>query len=167
MEFARADIGDLDEIMKIIEIAIEQLKKDGIDQWQNNYPNHQIIKKDINDNNSYVLKDKKMVLATASVSFDGEDDYINIYNGKWLSDGKYGVIHRMAVDFDYRGSGLASIFLREIEKLCTNNKIYSIKVDTHRDNEPMKKLLLKNEYIKCGVIYLKNKSKRIALEKLL
>ena len=167
MKFEKANLKDVNEIMDIIKKAQIHFKNQGINQWQNNYPNHQIIKDDIEDNNSYILKQDQVIIGTASVSFDGEETYETIYNGQWLSHDKYAVIHRMAVDFNRRGTGVASIFLKEIENLCIHNEVYSIKVDTHRENIPMQKLLLKNGYKECGIIYLKDKNERIAFEKIL
>lgn len=167
MDLIKAKESDINEIMDIIKIAQEHFKSEGIDQWQNNYPNHEVIKKDIDNNNSYILKENEKTLGTTAVIFDGDENYNTIYDGEWLSLGEYTVIHRMAIDFNQRGTGLASIFLKEIEKLSKDRGIYSMKVDTHRENIPMQKLLLKNEYKECGIIYLEDKAERIAFEKLL
>lgn len=167
MDLFKSKESDIDEIMNIIKVAQEDFKNKGINQWQNNYPNAEIIKEDIDKNNSYVLKDGGKIIGTTALIFDGESDYDTIYDGDWLSHGDYAVIHRMAIDFNYRGTGLASIFLKKTEDLARNNGIYSIKVDTHRENMPMTKLLLKNGYKECGWIYLKDGNKRIAFEKLL
>lgn len=167
MELIKAKDSDIDKIMNIIGIAQDHFKSEGIDQWQNNYPNHKVIKEDIDNNNSYVLKEEEKIVGTTAIIFDGEKTYDTIYDGYWLSHGEYTVIHRMAVDFNYRGTGFSSIFLREIEKLSIDKEIYSVKVDTHRENIPMQKLLLKSGYKECGWIYLEDKSKRIAYEKLL
>ena len=47
MNFRKAENSEISEIMKIIKAAQNYLKKEGIDQWQNNYPNSDTIKKDI------------------------------------------------------------------------------------------------------------------------
>ena len=167
MKFNLAKVSDVDNIMKIIKVAQDHFKRVGIDQWQNNYPNSQAIEKDIENNSSYVLRNGDNVLGTVMISFDGEDTYGKIYEGEWLSHGEYAVIHRMAVDFNHRGTGLASEFLHEIEKMCIDKKTPSIKVDTHRENLPMQKLLIKNGYKECGIIYLKDGNERLAYEKLL
>lgn len=167
MELRKACKSEIDEIMNIIKVAQNHFKDNGIDQWQNNYPNHQVIEKDIENNSSYVLIENNKVLGTAMVSFDGEENYNKIYEGDWLSHEKYAVIHRIALDFNSRGTGLASLFMTEIEKLCKEKGISSIKVDTHRENIPMQKLLLKNGYKKCGIIYLADKNERIGFEKLI
>ena len=167
MEFNLAKKSEIDQIMYIINIAQEHFKGEGIDQWQNNYPNSDVIERDIENNSSYVLKDGQEVLGTVMISFDGESTYNKIYEGQWLSQGDYAVIHRMAVDFNHRGTGLASRFLDKIEKMCIERNTPSIKVDTHRENLPMQKLLLKNGYKECGIIYLNDGNERLAYEKLL
>ena len=55
MEFRMADYKDIDDIMNIIFKAQENFRNKKIDQWQNNYPNHDIIREDIKIKNSYVL----------------------------------------------------------------------------------------------------------------
>ncbi len=167
MEFRSACKSDIDEIMDIIKIAQKHFKDNGIDQWQNNYPNHQVIEKDIENKSSYVLIEDEIVVGTVMLSFDGEETYSTIYEGEWLSHGEHAVIHRIAIDFNRKGTGLASNFMAEIEKLCKDKGINSIKVDTHRANIAMQRLLLKNGYKQCGIIYLKDKNERLGFEKLI
>ena len=47
--------------MKIIREAQLYFKEQGIDQWQNNYPNEDVIKNDIKNNNSYDPPKRKML----------------------------------------------------------------------------------------------------------
>jgi GNAT superfamily N-acetyltransferase len=167
MEFRRAEEADVCSIMKIIEQAQVYLREQGIDQWQNNYPNKETICKDIDNKISYVLLKDNVIIGTVALIFDGEKTYDIIYDGKWLSNQEFAVIHRIAVDSDYKGLGLATIILNNIEQLCLEKNIYSIKVDTHYDNKSMQQLLTKNNFQFCGTIYLEDKNKRMAFEKLL
>lgn len=167
MEFRKAIEADITRIMDIIKQAQDDFKEAAIDQWQNNYPNYETIKNDINNGNSYIFLRDNVILGTVAVIFDGERTYNHIYDGEWISDGKYVVIHRMAVDSNYKGTGLASIILKNIENICLEKDTYSIKVDTHIENISMQKFLQKTEFSYCGVIYLEDKSKRIAFEKIL
>lgn len=166
MQFRKAVEADIDGIMNIIRQAQAYFKEHGINQWQNNYPNAEIISNDIKNKNSYILLKDNSIVATAAVSFDGEKTYDSIYEGQWISNNKYAVIHRIAVDNNYKGSGLASQIVRNIEKLCVDKGVYSIKVDTHEENLSMQKLLNKNRFQYCGIIYLEDGSKRIAFEKI-
>jgi hypothetical protein len=63
MKFRKAVESDIDNIMCIIKQAQDYFKSQKIDQWQNNYPNYEIIKNDIKNNNGYVLlKDNIIVI---------------------------------------------------------------------------------------------------------
>ena len=165
MELRKATYTDANRIMAIIKDAQMYLQQAGVDQWQNNYPNIEVIKEDIAHDNSYVLVQNGDVVATAAISFDGESTYEKIYEGKWLSDEDYAVIHRVAVANECRGSGIGSGLINTIEAFCINKGIHHIKVDTHEDNQSMQKLLVKNDFIYCGIIYLEDSSKRVAFEK--
>ena len=156
---------DVKDIMKIINKAKEFLKENGVDQWQDGYPNSETIENDILNNDSYVLLKDNKIIATLAISFDGEKTYDVIYDGKWLSNGKYAVIHRIAIDNEHKGIGIASYILQKAYDICLDNGVNSIKIDTHEENTPMQKLLKKNNFKYCGVIYLEDNTKRIAFEK--
>lgn len=166
MDFRKAAAADINQIMEIIRQAQEYLRMKGIDQWQNNYPDTCVIRNDIEGGNGYVLDDGRIITGTVSVFFGGEETY-NYIEGKWLSDNDYAAVHRIAVRKEYKGKGLASVMLENIEHMCLDKGIHSIKIDTHEKNIPMRKLLQKNGFTYCGVIYLKDGSRRMAFEKLI
>lgn len=75
--------------------------------------------------------------------------------GSWLNDAPYGTIHRLAGDGRMKG-----IFRKSMDfcrRQCGN-----LRADTHEDNHTMQHLLEKYGFIKCGKIYLRNGSPRIA-----
>ncbi|MBS6042833.1 MAG: GNAT family N-acetyltransferase [Clostridium baratii] len=157
---------DINNIIQIIDEAKEALKEQGIDQWQNGYPNADVIRNDILNNDSYVFIKNNEIVATSAVSFDGEKTYDKIYDGNWISNDEFAVIHRIAISNKYKGTGIASEIIKMIEAICLDKDVHSIKVDTHEFNMPMQKLLKKNDFKYCGVIYLEDKSKRVAFEKI-
>lgn len=167
MEFRRSTEADIYNIMDIIKQGQAYFRKSRIPQWQNGYPSFETIENDIKKSYGYVLVKDDIVVGTAAVSFDGEETYETIYDGKWLSNNAYAVIHRIAIASDYKGLGLASIIIKNVEELCLNRNVHSIKIDTHRDNLSMQRLLHKNGFQYCGIIYLMDKSERVAYEKLL
>ncbi len=167
MEFRKSIKSDIKEIINIIEEAQSYFKANGIDQWQNGYPNEESIMNDIESGESYVLLKDDKVIATAYLSFSGESDYDVIYDGKWISQGDYAVVHRVAVSSNIKGHGVAGELFKCIEKICLGNNIKHIKIDTHRQNKSMQRLLSKNGFKYCGVIYLEDNSERIAFEKVL
>lgn len=167
MEFRKATLSDANSILEIIRQAQAFLKSQGVNQWQNNYPTMETIQKDIRDQIGYVLVKDGIILGTVAVSFDGEKTYDKIYEGEWKTNQPFAVVHRIAVREEYKGQGLSSFILNQIEAMCRERGVYSIKVDTHEENYSMQKSLQKCGFEYCGVIYLADQSKRIAFEKVL
>ena len=155
--------------MAIIGDAQEYLKDQNIDQWQNDYPNNDIIINDILNKESYLVKSNSdNVIATAMFSTRLEPTY-KVIDGKWMSSNsdRYGVIHRMAIAKKNRRSGVSKFIFKTFETFLKKNKIKSMRIDTHVDNTCMQNLLLKLNYNYCGIIYLENGDLRLAYEKLI
>ena len=167
MKFRKTTKKDIESIMKIIEEAKGYFKENKINQWQDGYPNANVIEEDIKNGCSYVLLKDNSVIGTSVIDFSTEETYNKIYQGGWLTNKEYAVIHRIAIDNSYKGLGIASEIIKNAEKLCIKKGIGSIKVDTHRDNISMQKLLKKNGFAYCGIIYLEDKSVRVAFEKII
>lgn len=158
---------EVNKVMKIINEGKVSLKSNGVNQWQNGYPNEEVILVDISNDESYVLEHNDEIIGTTALSFRGEKTYDKIYEGKWISNGEYAVVHRIAV---CKIDGIKSVgteILKEVERICLLRNIKNIKIDTHEDNKVMQRLLSKNNYKYCGVIYLEDRSKRIAFEKVI
>ena len=151
--------------MEIIQDAQKYLKENDINQWQNNYPNPDIINLDISKNESYVILKDDVIVGTFALSLKDDKSYALIYEGEWINRGKHSTIHRVAIHKDYKGNGLASEIIKIATKISLNNFVDSIRVDTHKDNLSMQRLLEKNDFKYCGIIYLEDNSKRIAFEK--
>lgn len=168
MEIGLAKEQDMPAIMEIIHQAQEYFRSQGIDQWQNNYPNEVVIRRDIELGESYVLTEEGQVIGTFMASFRGEPAYEKIYDGQWLTDGPYGVIHRVAVDNRVKGRGYAGEIIRFMERQCLerDNPVGSLRGDTHEQNRSMQRMFLKNGYRLCGTIYLADGSRRLAFEKI-
>ena len=166
MKFRKANEADINDIMKIIRQAQDYFKENSINQWQNNYPNIDIIKGDIDNKYTFVLENNGEIVGTLALSYDGEKTYDIIYDGEWLSNNKYGVIHRMAVDNKYKGQGLSEIIIKHAEDICLEKNVHSIKIDTHLENKSMQRAIEKSNFKYCGTIYIADKSSRMAFEKL-
>ena len=167
MVLRKAAIADIPAMMEIFFQAQASLKALGVNQWQNNYPNVDVVGKDLDNGTAYVLTQDGCVIATATIIFNNEPTYDRIYEGEWLSRGEFVVVHRMAIDNRYKKKGIASHILREVGKIAVQANISSFKIDTHKDNVPMRKTLEKNGFTYCGRIVLLDGNSRVAYEKLL
>jgi GNAT superfamily N-acetyltransferase len=166
VKFRKSTKDDISDILEIIKQAQQSFRDQGIDQWQDNYPNSDVIMIDINNNEGYVLEYEESIVATSMVTFEEQPAYSSIYEGEWLSNGKYATIHRIAVSNDYKGLGLAAKLIKSIEDLCLKENVHSIKVDTNKKNIPMQNLLKKSGFKYCGIVSY-GVGEMLALEKLL
>ncbi len=165
MILRKATISDKETVWEILQQAIAQRKRDGSDQWQHGYPNAETVQDDIENDYAYVLVDQQEILAYAALIFGEEPAYQEI-KGKWLSEGDYAVVHRVATSDASKGKGVATHFFKMIEDLCKEKNVPSIKVDTNFDNVPMMKILDKLGYSYCGEIFFIGAFRR-AYEKVL
>ncbi len=163
MKIRKAEKKDIAKIMKIYDIARQYMRENGnLNQWTNNYPQEEILIEDIEKDCSYICYEKtdahEEILATFYFSTEEEPTYKEIHQGEWLNNDEYGVIHRLGVAKQKKG--IASFCMNYCLEKCKN-----IKIDTHRDNKPMQKLLEKLGYKYCGIIYLKTGDERLAFQK--
>lgn len=165
MELRTAAPEDLGKIMELIDQAKAFLKRNGVDQWQNGYPDQTCIEEDIRKGRGYLCIQDQDVVGYVCIDFEGEPAYDTL-DGKWLSIQPYVVVHRLTLDASIRGQGLASQVFEETERLARSREIHSFKVDTDNDNQIMKHLLERNGFQFCGTICFDN-SEKIAFEKLI
>ena len=166
MLIRKAIPADAVAIMHIFLQAQARLRLQGVNQWQNGYPNMQIVDSDIATGKCLVCVENGRICSVFVLAFEPEDTYERIYCGQWESVGQSGVIHRMAVADSFKGRGLGSEMISKAQQISLDLGIHSIKVDTHRDNRPMQSLLLHNDFQYCGIIYLADGQERLAYEKL-
>ena len=151
---------DLSCIGEIYEKAKCFMRKMGnSNQWNNGTPNLETARADMENGVGYVVEENGEVIATFMFSIDGEPTYAKIYDGEWLNHAPYGVIHRIAVA--EQGRGIIGFCIDECFEKCHN-----LRIDTHRDNLPMQRALLKRGFQYCGIIYLENGDERFAYQKI-
>ena len=163
--FRKANLEDLPGIWEILKGAIQRRKEDGSDQWQDGYPNPEVIRNDIDRGVGYVLSDGDVIAAYCAILINDEPAYAAL-EGKWLTDGDFVVYHRVAVSEKHLGRGLAQQLLKHIEHFARQQGIISIKADTNFDNPGMLRLFEKLGYHYCGEVTFRG-TPRKAFEKVL
>lgn len=163
----REDISRLCEIFDEARSTIAML---GIDQWQNGYPSAQVIEEDIGLSRSYSVEVGGKIYGTFALVEDGEPTYDRIYDGHWLTGDdcqSYIAIHRVAISVEKRGSGISGNIIALAGNRAKELGRTSLRIDTHQGNIVMRRMLEKQGFEYCGVIYLADGAHRIAYEKLL
>lgn len=149
-----ANYNDKNEILEITMHAKESFKKQNSDQWSGVYPDWEDFKLDIDAKRMYVYLVDNKVIAFCAISNEKEKSYDYIYDGEWILDEPYIVIHRIAVNKNFYNQGIAKKLFVFAEDVALKQGIKLIKVDTHRKNIPMQNLLERMNYRKCGFVNL-------------
>ena len=76
--------------------------------WDENYPNEQTIREDINANTLYILEDEGRIIGAASVVPENECDHLEC----WQCEGRE--IARVAVAPEFQGWGLSKAIMSRI-----------------------------------------------------
>ncbi len=155
-----ATYADLETIESIYAAARSFMRQTGNKhQWLNGYPSRQIITADLDAGHLFVCEENADILGVFCFFVGNDPTYENIYHGEWLKTGESGVIHRIAIATP--GRSVSKFCFDYAFAQCSN-----IRIDTHRDNAPMHKALLKNGFTRCGIIYLASGDERIAYQKI-
>ena len=151
---------DLEQIEIIYQNAKKFMRENGNPtQWNGERPNIESAREDMAQDCSFVAEENGEILAVFYFSTNKEPTYAKIYEGSWLNDQPYGVIHRIAVS--KQGCGIIDHCINECFKYCNN-----LRIDTHRNNLPMQRALLKRGFKYCGIIHLLNGEERLAYQKI-
>ncbi|QBP18947.1 GNAT family N-acetyltransferase [Acetilactobacillus jinshanensis] len=150
-----AQVKDAPAILNIVNFAKQYLKSQHINQWQNNYPNPQSIKHDINGKACYVLTVNHRVAGIASLIPGPDKSYLKIQNGSWINGTRapYMTIHRVAISPNFRGQGLSQMLMSNLITLAIDKGYHDIRIDTHPDNKGMQHIITKNGFVKRGIIH--------------
>ena len=156
--------------MPIFEEARATISALGIDQWQNGYPNREVISEDIKKAQSYCVSVDGEISGTFALIRNGEPTYNKIFDGEWLTGNdreSYFAIHRVAISVKCRGKGISTAIINYCAEEVKKAHKKSLRIDTHKGNIVMRKMLEKHEFTHCGTIYLESDDERVAYEKIL
>lgn len=164
----KAKMEDLDSIMKIYSRARDFMAQTGNpNQWGDSKPYREWIEQDIvagkchlcieKENKETFLAEEEILVAVFYFAIEEDPTYKVIYEGQWLNNNLYGVVHRIASAGCVKGAG----------EFCLKWAISqngNLRIDTHEDNMVMQNLLKKIGFQYCGIIHLENGDPRLAFQ---
>lgn len=142
-----ADFSDLEQIMRIIKAVCKEMRLEGNEQWDENYPRENDFLNDIQRRELYVSETNGAVCGFLCINDIEPEEYARI---NWSSHQKPLVLHRMAVASEFRGQGIASGLFQFAEKIALNKGMNYLRSDTNSLNSKMNALFVKMEYTFVG-----------------
>ena len=159
--FRKATMADVPVIMCLIDEARAIMRSCGnVNQWIDGYPSQETIENDISNGHCYLCVEQGSGEIVASFAFipGPELTYREIFDGEWLDDKPYHVVHRLAST-----AGSHGIF-NDVMDYCMA-VAGNLRIDTHRDNVIMRHVIDHYGFSYCGIIYLLNGDERFAYQK--
>ena len=149
---------DWEDIMEIYAIARGFMKTAGNPtQWGDTFPPEDMVRHDIEIQQNYVVELDGRVQAVFAL-IPGIDPTYVVIEGAWLNDEPYAAVHRVASRGEVKG--LTDLILNWALEQYDN-----IRIDTHDDNVPMQRAILRNGFTPCGRVWMEDGSPRIAYHK--
>lgn len=164
----KALMADLDSVMNIYAEARQYMKEQGNpEQWGEDYPQISLVEADIAAGKCYVCGSDGSIGAAFYFAVENDKSYDVIEDGSWRNDRAYGVVHRIAVGENMHNHGIAGQCIAYAVAECKKQNIYDLRMDTHNANIPMQKFLEKQDFRRCGKVYMEDGSERIAYHKII
>ena len=129
-------------------------------QWGDIKPQKELVESDVEKGISYVCEKDGEILGVFAFIYGEDPTYKIIYDGEWLNDKPYAVIHRIASSGKIKGTG----------EFCLKwalSQYPNVRIDTHKDNTVMRHLMDKLGFAYCGIIHLEDGDERLAFQKII
>lgn len=143
-----AGIQDSEKIYMLFEEAIRVMDENKIPQWDERYPNQEIIREDILNNQMYIGEIENQIACVFVLNQQYDAEY---ENGDWkYLDSSFMVIHRLCVNPQFQRQGIGTKTMQIIEDMLKNDGIKAIKLDAFSQNPYALRMYEKLGYLKIG-----------------
>jgi GNAT superfamily N-acetyltransferase len=147
----RATLFEVPELMLLVRRVVPLMRAAGNLQWDEHYPNSEVFLRDIQLRQLWVADVEGIIAGVAAITTDQSPEYADV---GWDITEPAIVVHRLAVDPDFRGFGIATLLMEEAEALAYEQGIHVLRVDTNTLNEAPQRLFPKLGYTLAGEIGL-------------
>ena len=166
MIIRKADKTDLENIMKLYRSCVAGMIINGIDQWDESYPNPEILIADLQAGTYYVAQIKEEIIGGINIDQNQDTTYLAL-DWEDKSD-SFLVVHRLGVKEEFWNKKIGKDLMLFTEKLVIEKGMKSIRLDTYSGNPKAMEFYRRLGYRELGTIDLKpNKDKYFCFEKII
>ncbi|CAM4113938.1 GNAT family N-acetyltransferase [Zobellia nedashkovskayae] len=151
-----AKLSEIPQILNITRACAAAMIKNGIYQWNEDYPNKEAFELDIERGELYVLEEDGRIIGTIVLSTLMDEEYVPI---EWLTPSNNNIyIHRVSVHPDLQGKGYAQKLMAFAENYARENKFASVRLDTFSQNKRNQKFYETRGFERLGDIFFPKQS---------
>jgi ribosomal protein S18 acetylase RimI-like enzyme len=142
---------DLPALMTLLRRVVPLMIASGNLQWDEGYPNEEVLGRDIRLGQLWAAEIEEAIAGVAAITMDQEPDYAQV---GWDIHEPAIVVHRLAVDPAFRGSGVARALMQKAEEVAVERGLVALRVDTNTQNQATQRLFPQLGYELAGEIGL-------------
>jgi len=147
---------EIDEIIALTKACGRHMRENGIDQWDEHYPDRISIERDIQTGTLFALRDAVKILGIVVLNEKQDDEYAEI-SWSTSNEDKNLIVHRLAVLPSFQGQGLARQLMDFAEDFARTQGSVAIRLDTYSQNHRNQRFYLARGYRDLGPVFLKYK----------
>ena len=153
MNIRLANMRDLPSVIDILHRVVPVMHSEGNYQWDNVYPSPADFTNDIQQYNLFVAVEDRVVIGAVAVDAIFPTEYETV---SWETSPNSYTFHRLMVDPEHRGKGIAEALFRYVEYRGQLMGLRSIRVDTNENNHAILDLFKKYDYKYTGTVKFRN-----------
>lgn len=142
---------DVAAVIGLLRRVVPSMRATGNLQWDENYPNAAVFEHDVEQRQLWVAEIDGALAGMIAVTTGQDPEY---GHAGWDVEEAGVMVHRLAVDPEFRGAGVAAALMQKAEEVAVERCIPAVRTDTSRENEAAQRLFLKLGYVETGEIKL-------------
>lgn len=143
---------ELEVLDGIVKDATKRMDEQGIPQWDEIYPNKEILWKDLERQEMYVIEAGGRVAGLIIMNEDQSPEYAAV---EWMYPGRALVVHRLTVHPAHQHKGLATHLMDFAEETAVIRDYDCIRLDAFTRNPAAFTLYENRGYRKAGVVHFR------------
>lgn len=151
MQVRLGKLEDVHAVMELVARVVPIMRAAGNLQWDDEYPNAAVFARDAEMGQLWVVEIDGQIAGFAAITTDQEKEYAQV---GWDISEVAVVVHRLAVDSEFRGRGIAAALMLQAEVVARARSISVLRIDTNTSNQATQKLFPKLGYDLAGEIEL-------------
>lgn len=148
INFRSAKESDAKAVLDIFRRAAQKMTEQGIDQWDEFYPDISDVTNDVSECCMFVGEHDGQIVSVYTLNRKWDEEY---KNGLWkYPKDSCAVIHRLCVASRFQHSGIGRLTMQHIEKTAIDENIQSLRLDVFSKNPYAIRLYQKLNYSIVG-----------------
>lgn len=152
MKIRTAHSGELEVLHGIVKAATCHMDEQGIPQWDEIYPNREVLSKDVERQELHVIEVEGRVAGLVVINDDQSPEYAAI---PWMHPGHALVVHRLTIHPKYQRKGLATRLMDFTEETAVIKCYDCIRLDAFTLNPAAFTLYESRGYRRAGTVHFR------------